>query len=84
MGEEENQRYCERFNMTRNEFQDYKEWKKLRVVIYVIAMIGSTILNDRINAWVTFTVIIWLKQKHESKCEAQWIKDGAIKKEDLL
>ncbi len=36
----EDKRYCDRFSMSAQEFQNYKDSKKSRVFIYIIAMLG--------------------------------------------
>ncbi|WP_066713152.1 hypothetical protein [Clostridium sp. Marseille-P299] len=83
MNDDNNKRYCGRFNMSAREFQNYKEWKKIRVILYIVAMIGSSIFIDRISLWFILTIYLMFKIGHEHKCEEQWIKDGSITKEDL-
>lgn len=83
MDNKKNERYCGHFNMTAKEFQEYKDWKKTKVFLYIIGMIVSTILVDRIFVWTMFTLVLIRSINHASRCEEQWIKDGAITEEDL-
>jgi len=78
-----NRRYCDKFNMTPQEFQSYKSWKITRVFLYIVAMLISTIFKDRWVGYIWLTGLLILSYGHDYKCEQQWIKDGAIKEEDL-
>lgn len=78
-----NGRYCDRFNMTPQQFQNYKDNKTVRVVIYIIAMIGVTIFQDRIWGYVAFTFFLVSAIYNDYKKEEQWMKDGSMKPSDL-
>lgn len=77
------ERYCERFNMTAQEFQDYKDSKKTRIIWYIFGMFIVTLFNDRIIGYIILTFLLFYSYYHNAKCEEQWIKDGSVRKEDL-
>lgn len=74
-------RYCNYIKMSRRQFRDYKDWKITSIFIYVFLMIVTTLFNERVFGYIAFTgYFIWTTSQ-ERKCEKQWIKDGAIKRE---
>lgn len=76
-------RYCEPFNMTPREFQDYKASKFTRLIIYVVAMVISSLFYERWTGYIIFTIMLIWSYIHDAKCEAQWKKDGIMRDEDL-
>ncbi len=76
-------RYCDRFSMSPQEFQNYKDSKWGRLVIYIIAMIAVSIFVERWCGYVCFTFLLLLSYYNDYKCERQWIVDGSVTKEDL-
>jgi hypothetical protein len=78
-----NERYCEPFNMTPQEFRNYKDSKQTRLIWYVVGMAVVTIFNDRMYFYVLFTLILIGSYYRNAKCEEQWIKDGSLKRNDM-
>lgn len=76
-------RYCEPFNMTPQEFYDYKAGKFTRLIPYAIAMIISTLFYEKWTGYIMFTAMLIWSYVHDAKCEAQWKKDGSMRDEDL-
>ena len=83
MNDNQDNRYCDRFNMTPQEFQNYKESKLGRLVIYIIAMIAVSIFVEKWCGYICFTFLLLLSYYNDYKCEQQWLKDGSVTKEDL-
>lgn len=80
----DNERYCDRFNMSPQEFQNYKESKIGRLVIYIIAMIAVSIFTERWSGYICFTfLLLLLSYYNDYKCEKQWLSDGSVTTEDL-
>jgi hypothetical protein len=69
--------------MTPQEFQNYKESKIGRLVIYIIAMIAVSIFVEKWSGYLAFTFILLFSYYNDYKCEEQWLLDGSITKEDL-
>jgi hypothetical protein len=69
--------------MSPQEFQNYKESKVVRLVIYILAMIAVSIFVERWNGYICFTFLLLLSYYNDYKCEQQWIKDENVRREDL-
>jgi hypothetical protein len=69
--------------MSPQEFQNYKESKLGRLVIYIIAMIAVSIFVERWNGYICFTFFLLVSYYNDYKCEEQWLQDGSVKKEEL-
>jgi len=76
-------RYCDRFNMSAQEFQDYKSSKYTRIFLYLLVMVFVTIFNDRWTGYIFLTGWLLISYWHNAKQEQQWIKDGSMRREDL-
>jgi hypothetical protein len=79
----EEKRCFPRFKMSAQEFREYKQGKITRLVGYVVIMVALSIFTDRIFGWTYLTLLLILTYVIDAKKEKQWIKDGAITKEDL-
>lgn len=76
-------RYCDKFSMSPQEFQNYKESKVGRFIIYIIAMIAVSIFVEKWSGYLAFTFILLFSYYNDYKCEQQWLQDGSVTKEDL-
>lgn len=83
MENKDEKRYCEPFNMTPQEFSDYKASKFTRLILYAIAMIISSLFYERWSGYIIFTVLLIWSYVHDAKREEQWKKDGSMRDEDL-
>ena len=79
-----NERYCDRFNMSASEFQSYKSSKKTRIFLYLVCMFVVTFFYARVLGYVVITFWLISSYVHDAKREEQWIKDGSVRPEDLL
>ncbi len=75
-----NQRYCEPFNMTPKQFQEYQESKKTRLLWYIFWMVLASVFVDRIVLYIIITGWLIGSYRKNMKCEEQWIKDGSLKR----
>jgi hypothetical protein len=76
-------RFCDYFDMTPQQFHDYKASKLTRLAWYVVGMVFVTIFNDRLFGYVFLTLLLIASYWYDGMRERQWIKDGAIKTKDL-
>lgn len=77
------ERYCDYFNMSAQEFHDYKRSKVTRIFWYILGMLFMAIFNGAFVGWVFLTVLLIWSYYNDAKKEEQWIKDGAITEEQL-
>jgi hypothetical protein len=79
----EENRFCEPFSMTPQEFDGYKRSKSTRIAWYILAMIFVSIFNERMFGYVYLTFLLIFSYWYDSMKEKQWKKDGSMRDEDM-
>lgn len=83
MENKDSKRYCEPFNTTPQEYEDYKASKYTRLIWYVIAMVLSSLFNDRWAGYIVFTLLLIISYIDDYQKEKQWKKDGSMTDDNM-